>query len=215
MVYSFNTATLNRWIEGVTMLLPNSSTTSTVRASSRIVSFALEGEPMLRSGDNAPLFSLPDADMENFDMASVRGNRHVVLFFYPRDNTPSCTLQAADFSDHEDVFNRLDCIVVGVSPDDSLTHAEFRDEHGLSIRLLADTEAEACKLFGVWREKVVDGVKRMGVLRSTFIIDKTGQIRHALYDVAPRGHVAEVLALVRELEPEKANANRKKHRRNA
>ena len=170
---------------------------------------------MLRSGDTAPLFSLPDGDMEPFDMATVRGNRHVVLFFYPRDNTPSCTLQAADFSDHEDAFNRLDCIVLGASPDDCLTHADFQDEHGLSIRLLADTEVEVCKLYGVWREKEVDGVKRKGVLRSTFIIDKSGVIRHALYDVAPRGHVAEVLALVKQLEPEKANANSKKQRRNA
>ena len=124
-------------------------------------------------------------------------------------------LQAADFSDHEDAFNRLDCIVLGASPDDCLTHADFQDEHGLSIRLLADTEVEVCKLYGVWREKEVDGVKRKGVLRSTFIIDKSGVIRHALYDVAPRGHVAEVLALVKQLEPEKANANSKKQRRNA
>ena len=170
---------------------------------------------MLRSADTAPLFSLPDGDMETFDMAQVRGNRHVVLYFYPRDNAPTCTRQAEDFSDHEDAFNRLDCIVIGISPDDCLTHAEFAAEHGLSIRLLADTDAEVCRLYGVWREKEVDGIKRKGVLRSTFIIDKDGIIRHALYDVTPKGHVAEVLALVRELEPEKANGNRKKHRRNA
>ncbi len=197
------------------MLLPKDSAGSTVRAASQLVSFALEGEPMLRSGDTAPLFTLPDGDMEDFDMQTVRGNRHVVLFFYPRDNAPTCTRQAEEFSDHEYEFNKLDCIVLGISPDDCMTHAEFAAEHGLSIRLLADIEAEVCSLYGVWREKEVDGVKRKGVLRSTFIIDKDGQIRHALYDVTPKGHVAEVLALVREMEPEKANANRKKHRRNA
>ena len=197
------------------MLLPNSSATSTVRAIRKLVSFALEGEPMLRRGDTAPLFSLPDADMETFDMEALRGSRHVVLFFYPRDNAPRCTAQAADFSDREDEFNRLDCVVIGISPDDCLTHADFRDEHGLSIRLLADTEAEVCKLYGVWREKDVDGVKRMGVLRSTFVIDKTGEIRHAIYDVTARGHVAEVLALVRELDSEKTHGNSKKHRRHA
>lgn len=196
------------------MLLPNESAGSTVRAATQIVSFALEGEPMLRSGDTAPQFSLPDGDMEMFDMATVSGNRHVVLFFYPRDNTPSCTRQCADFSDHEDAFSRLDSVVIGISPDDCLTHADFQAEHGLSVRLLSDTEAEVCNLYGVWREKEIDGVKRKGVLRSTFIIDKDGIIRHALYDVAPKGHVAEVLALVRELEPEKAHGNRKKHRRN-
>lgn len=197
------------------MLLPNDPLASKVRATRKLVSFVLEGEPMLRRGDTAPPFSLPDADMEMFDMEAVRGNRHVVLFFYPRDHAPRCTAQAAEFSDREEAFNELDCIVIGVSPDDCLTHAEFRDEHGLSVRLLADTDAEACKLYGVWREKDVDGVKRMGVLRSTFVIDKTGEIRHAIYDVTPRGHVAEVLALVRDLDSDKANGNRKKHRRHA
>lgn len=154
---------------------------------------------MLQSGDIAPVFSLPDADMEIFDLASVLGKQHVVLYFYPRDKTPGCTLQAADFSDHEDDFARHDCIVVGVSPDDCLTHAEFRDQEGLSVRLLSDSDTDVCKLYQVWHEKEVDGVKKMGVRRSTFVIDKNGVIRHALYDVAPRGHVAAVFELVKEL----------------
>jgi len=154
---------------------------------------------MLQSGDIAPVFSLPDADMEIFDLASALGKHHVVLYFYPRDKTPGCTLQAADFSDHEDDFARHDCVVVGVSPDDCLTHAEFRDQEGLSVRLLSDSDTDVCKLYQVWHEKEVDGVKRMGVRRSTFVIDKDGVIRHALYDVAPRGHVAAVFELVKEL----------------
>lgn len=167
---------------------------------------------MLQSGDLAPVFSLPDADMEDFDLAGERDRHHVVLYFYPRDNTPGCTLQAADFSDHEGEFARHDCIVVGVSPDDCLTHAEFRDQHGLSIRLLSDTDTEACRLYHVWQQKEVDGVKKMGVARTTFIIDKQGVIRHVLRDVTPRGHAAAVYKLVKELESDNANGNRQEQR---
>lgn len=160
---------------------------------------------MLQSGDLAPSFSLPDADMEIFDLAAARGKQHVVLYFYPRDNTPGCTLQAADFSDHEDEFARHGCMVVGVSPDDCLTHAEFRDNQGLSVRLLSDADTEVCRLYGVWQQKEVDGVKKMCVRRSTFIIDKQGKIRHALYDVTPRGHAAAVFELVKKLESHNAS----------
>ncbi|KAI5913941.1 peroxiredoxin [Thauera sp. 2A1] len=160
---------------------------------------------MLQSGDLAPSFSLPDADMEIFDLACTRGKQHVVLYFYPRDNTPGCTLQAADFSDHEDEFARHGCIVVGVSPDDCLTHAEFRDHQGLSVRLLSDADTEVCRLYGVWQQKEVDGVKKMCVRRSTFVIDKQGKIRHALYDVTPRGHAAAVFELVKKLESHNAS----------
>lgn len=164
---------------------------------------------MLQSGDRAPLFSLPDADMEMFDLASALESGHLVLYFYPRDNTPGCTRQAADFSDHEDEFARYHCAIAGISPDDCLTHAEFRDLHGLSIRLLSDEDGEVSRLYDVWQPKEVDGVRKMGVLRSTFVIDRSGVVRHALYDVNPRGHAAEVLELVRHLEARKAhNANR-------
>jgi thioredoxin-dependent peroxiredoxin len=169
---------------------------------------------MLQSGDVAPLFSLPDADMETFDLASLRGKQHVVLYFYPRDNTPGCTLQAADFSDREGDFAAHDCTVIGVSPDDCLTHAEFRDEHGLSIRLLSDQDTEVCQLYDVWRARDVDGLRRMGVLRSTFIIDKEGVVRHALYNVSPRGHAAAVFDLVKQLNTRNANGNHQEHRRN-
>ena len=160
---------------------------------------------MLQSGDLAPSFSLPDADMEIFDLACTRGKQHVVLYFYPRDNTPGCTLQAADFSDHEDEFARHGCIVVGVSPDDCLTHAEVRDHQGLSVRLLSDADTEVCRLYGVWQQKEVDGVKKMCVRRSTFVIDKQVKIRHALYDVTPRGHAAAVFELVKKLESHNAS----------
>lgn len=166
---------------------------------------------MLRAGEPAPVFSLPDADMETFELASLRG-KHVVLYFYPKDDTPGCTIEAIDFSDHEDEFARYKAVVVGVSKDDCISHAEFRDKHGLSLRLLSDTEGEVCHMYGVWQQKESDGIKRMGIQRSTFIIDDQGIVRHALYGVSPRGHAHEVLALIKELNAESQHADRQEQR---
>jgi thioredoxin-dependent peroxiredoxin len=154
---------------------------------------------MLPVGQPAPNFSLPDADMETVSLAQFKGRHNVVLYFYPRDGTPGCTLQAIDFSDHESDFLRHDTVVLGVSPDDCLRHAEFRDQNGLSVTLLADPDVEVCGKYGVVEEKDHDGVKRRCIQRATYIIDKRGKVRHALLNVNPKGHAAEVLALVRGL----------------
>ncbi len=164
-------------------------------------------------GQPAPLFSLPDADMEMFDLASVLGSHHVVLYFYPRDNTPGCTRQAIDFSDHDADFAQEKCVVVGVSPDDCLTHADFRDQHGLSVELLSDEDGDACRLYGVWQTGQVNGVTKRSVRRSTFIISSDGVLRHVMHDVNPRGHAAEVFQLVKQLNSRNVNANRQKHGR--
>ena len=153
----------------------------------------------LRAGQAAPPFSLPDADMETVDLQQFRGKKHVVLYFYPKDGTPGCTLEANDFSDHEDEFSRHNCVVIGVSPDDCLSHAGFRDQNGVSILLLADTETEVCKKYGVVHEKEANGARKSCITRSTFIIDKQGTVRHVFYGVNPRGHAAQVLTLVRSL----------------
>jgi peroxiredoxin Q/BCP len=155
---------------------------------------------MLQAGQPAPQFSLPDADMDVFDLASLRGKQHAVLFFYPKDGTPYCTLEAIDFSDHESEFNRLDCAVIGVSRDDCLAHADFRDKHGLSIRLLSDEDSEVCRKFGVMHFREHDGHKKLCLIRSTFIIDKQGMLRHAFYDITPKGHAAEIFQLVKQLD---------------
>lgn len=154
---------------------------------------------MLRAGQAAPQLILPDADMEEFDLASLHGKQHAVLFFYPKDGTPYCTMEAIDFSDHESDFNRLGCAVIGISRDDCLAHADFRDKHGLSVRLLSDVEGEICRHYNVMHFREHDGHKRLDLIRSTFIIDKQGIIRHALYDVTPKGHAAEVFQLVKQL----------------
>ncbi len=153
----------------------------------------------LHTGQPAPPFVLPDADMELFDLASLHGKQHVVLFFYPKDGTPYCTLEAIDFSDHENDFNRLGCQVIGVSRDDCLAHADFRDKHGLSIRLLSDEDGEVCRKYGVMHYREHDGHKRLCLIRSTFVIDRQGIVRHALHDISPKGHAAEVFKLVKQI----------------
>ena len=153
---------------------------------------------MLKAGDRAPDFSNPDADMETVELAQFRG-KILVLYFYVRDDTPGCTTQAIEFTDLEKSFARLGAEVVGVSRDDCLRHSEFRDKHGISIRLLADKEETTCQAYGVLQDRQVDGTTRKGVVRSTFIIDKQGIIRHALYGVSSRGHAEEVLQRVKEL----------------
>jgi peroxiredoxin Q/BCP len=133
------------------------------------------------------------------DLASYRGKKNVVLYFYPKDGTPACTIQAIGFSDREDEFRKLDTVVFGVSRDDVLSHQAFRDEHGLTVNLLADTEAEVCRLYDVIQEKIVDGHRRPSLLRSTFVIDKKGVVRHILQDVSPKAHVDLVLKVCRTL----------------
>lgn len=154
---------------------------------------------ILKTGDKAPLFSLPDADMVTVDLAGFRGKR-VVVFFYPKDGTPCCTREVTDFSDHDGDFNRHDCVLLGISRDDCLKHAEFRDKEGIGIELLSDAEGEACELYGVWQPREVDGQKKFGIVRSTFIIDRSGIVRHALYNVNYKGHAQEVLRLVKEMD---------------
>ncbi len=155
---------------------------------------------MLKVGDAAPDFELPDAEMESVSLASFRGRHHVVLYFYPRDDTPSCTLEAIDFSERDDDFRRHGAVIVGVSMDDCLSHGSFRDKHGLSVNLLSDSEGEVCERYGVLHDKEVDGRRRRCILRSTFIIDKKGRLAHVLYGVNAKGHAAEVLNLVKELQ---------------
>lgn len=153
---------------------------------------------MLKPGDKAPDLSLPDADMNFVELKSYKGKQNVVLYFYVRDDTPGCTAEGIEFSELESDFAKLNTVVLGVSRDDCISHGVFRDKHGITVQLLADKEGEACEAYGVWQEKEKDGVKRMGIVRSTFIIDKKGVIRHALYGVQSKGHAVEILELIKE-----------------
>jgi len=144
--------------------------------------------------------------MEMMDLSSYRGKKNVVLYFYPRDGTPGCTIQAIGLSDRENEFKKLDTIVFGVSRDDVLSHQAFRDKHGLTVNLLADTEEEVCRLYDGIQEKIVDWHPKFGLARSTFGIDKKGVVRHILLDVNPKAHVEEVLKVCKTLNS-KAHAN--------
>ena len=153
----------------------------------------------LTAGMEAPHFELPDADMETFVLTSLQGRKNVVLYFYPKDNTPGCTMEANEFSELEEEFAKLDTVVIGISRDDCLSHASFRDKHGLSVLLLSDPEARVCKRYGVMYEKEVDGHKKLAVQRSTFLIDKQGKLRNVMYGVHAHGHAQEIFNLIRDM----------------
>lgn len=153
---------------------------------------------MLQPGSPAPDFTLPDADMEMLRLSKLRGKK-VVLYFYPKDDTPGCTVEAIEFSDLEDEFIKHNTLVLGVSKDDCISHADFRDKHGLTVNLLADIEGKVCEKYGVWQEKEKNGIRQMGIIRSTFVIDTEGMLRHVHYGVVAKGHAAEVLNVVKEL----------------
>ncbi len=153
---------------------------------------------MLQLNATAPDFSLPDADMELFKLSKLRGNT-VVLYFYPKDDTPGCTMEAIEFSNLEDEFVKYNTLILGVSKDDCISHADFRDKHGLTVNLLADVDGRVCEKYGVWQEKEKDGLRKMGIVRSTFVIDAAGVLRHIQYGVVAKGHAAEVLNLVKNL----------------
>ncbi|MDP2694849.1 MAG: peroxiredoxin [Gallionella sp.] len=153
----------------------------------------------LTAGMEAPHFELPDADMETFVLTSQQGKKNVVLYFYPKDNTPGCTMEANEFSEFDDDLAKLDTIVIGISRDDCLSHASFRDKYGLSVLLLSDPDARVCKRYGVMVEKEVDGHKKHAIQRSTFIIDKRGTLRHVMYGVHAHGHAQEIFNLIKEL----------------
>jgi peroxiredoxin Q/BCP len=152
----------------------------------------------LQAGTETPQFELADADMHMFSLNAQRG-KNIVLYFYPKDDTPGCTMEANEFSDHEREFDKLDTLVVGISRDDCISHASFRDKYGLSVQLLSDIDGLICKKYGVLQEKEVDGHKKLAVQRSTFIIDKQGMLRHALYGVHAHGHAQEIIKLLKEM----------------
>jgi thioredoxin-dependent peroxiredoxin len=157
------------------------------------------GSSTVQPGQPAPGFDLPDADMKLVRLVSFRNRRNVVLYFYPKDDTPGCTMEAIDFSELEEDFGALKAVILGVSMDDCLSHGAFRDKHGLSVQLLADVEGDICRRYGVVHDKIVDGRKKACIVRSTFIIDRKGVVQHALYGVNPRGHAEEVLGLLKSI----------------
>ncbi len=153
---------------------------------------------MLREGDKAPDIALPDSEMVMRDLGEFAGTV-VVLYFYPKDDTPGCTIQATDFTDMLEDFEAAGALVIGVSMDDCFSHQAFRDKYGLKVTLLADVEGEVCRAYGVLQEREKDGVRKEVIVRSTFVIDREGVLRHVQYGVAPKDHAGQMLELVRGL----------------
>jgi peroxiredoxin Q/BCP len=149
-------------------------------------------------GRKAPKLSLPSTAGERFALADAKGS-HLVVYFYPRDNTTGCTREAQDFRELHGAFRKANAIVVGISPDSLESHHKFRTKFKLPFALLSDADKAACELFDVIREKSMYGRKFMGVERSTFLIDAEGQLRREWRKVKVDGHAAEVLEAVKSL----------------
>ena len=148
---------------------------------------------MLREGDPAPDFTLTSDRGEAVTLSSLRG-KPVVLYFYPKDDTPGCTTQACGIRDAYGEFERAGAIVLGVSPDDESSHVEFRNKYELPFTLLADEDHAVAEQYGVWGEKKYMGKSYMGINRSTFVIDADGNVKKAMRDVKPATHADDVLA---------------------
>lgn len=148
----------------------------------------------------APAFSLPNQDNETVSLSDFRGVKNVVLYFYPKDDTPGCTIEANQFTALAGQFAALDTVILGVSKDNCDSHQAFIAKYQFRIDLLADTGGELCEAYGVWQEKERDGVKKMGIVRSTFIINKQGELVEAMFGVSPEGHAETVLEHIRRLQ---------------
>jgi peroxiredoxin Q/BCP len=147
---------------------------------------------MVEEGKPAPEFELRNDEGEPVSLASLRG-RPVVLYFYPKDDTPGCTTQARGLRDAYGQFRERGAVVLGVSPDDEASHQRFRRKYELPFTLLADTGHEVAEQYGVWVERNRNGKRSMGIKRSTFVIDAEGTVVRALYGVKPEGHAELVL----------------------
>ena len=150
---------------------------------------------MLNIGDKAPNFTLTDKDGREVSLSDFYGKR-IVLYFYPRDNTPGCTRQACAFAGLYGEFERRGVQVIGISRDSVASHQKFAEKYGLPFVLLSDPELEAIKAYGVWQEKKLYGKVSFGVVRTTFIIDEQGNIAHVMPKVKPDTNASEILALL-------------------
>ena len=149
-------------------------------------------------GERAPAFSLPADDGSTIGLGSFPGKK-IVLYFYPKDDTPGCTIEAIAFSAKKAAFEAAGAVVLGVSRDSVASHCKFRDKHGLSIQLLSDESTKMLEAYGVWGEKKLYGRTYMGIDRTTFLIDGKGVVRHVWPKVKVDGHADEVLAAVKAL----------------
>ena len=147
---------------------------------------------MISEGSPAPDFELTSDAGEQVKLSDFRG-RPVVLYFYPKDDTPGCTTEACEFRDAYDVYRDRGAEILGVSPDDEASHAKFKSKYELPFTLLADPEHKVAETYGVWGERQFAGKKYMGINRSTFVIDADGNVARAMLGIKPAGHAQDVL----------------------
>jgi thioredoxin-dependent peroxiredoxin len=152
---------------------------------------------MVEEGKPAPEFELHSDAGESVKLSDLRG-KPVVLYFYPKDDTPGCTTQACGIRDAYGEFERAGAVVLGVSPDNEKSHVKFRDKYELPFTLLADPDHEVAERYGAWGEKTYMGRTYMGVRRSTFVIGADGNVKRVLHDVKPATHADDVLAILAE-----------------
>ena len=158
---------------------------------------------MMEVGKPAPAFTLRNQDGESVRLADLAG-RWVVLYFYPKDDTPGCTTQACEFTADVAEFEKLDAVILGCSPDDAESHRKFIAKHGLKVQLLSDPTHATMETYGAWGEKTLYGRKSVGVVRSTALIDPAGNVAHHWKKVRAAGHAAHVaarLAALRDKSP--------------
>lgn len=148
---------------------------------------------MIPEGVEAPDFELPDSNGKKVKLSDFAG-RTVVLYFYPKDETPGCTTEACGFRDMAAEFGKRDAVILGISPDSPESHAAFAANHKLPFTLLADEGAKVAQQYGVWGERNFAGKKFMGIARTTFVIAPDGEVEKVFRDVRPEGHNSEVLA---------------------
>jgi peroxiredoxin Q/BCP len=151
--------------------------------------------PELKEGDPAPAISLDTDSGQPFTLSSLKG-KNVVLYFYPKADTPGCTKEACEFRDTTKKFTKANTVIVGVSPDASKSQAKFKEKFDLPFLLLADVDHKTSEDYGVWKEKSMYGKKYMGVERTTFVIDPKGKIKKIFPKVKVDGHAEEVLAAI-------------------
>ena len=155
-----------------------------------------ETNKLLEAGTKAPGFTLPDGEGNTVTLSDFSGKK-VVLYFYPKDNTPGCTRQSCAFAGAFEEFKNIGVAVIGISKDSVASHKKFAEKHGLPFILLSDPELTAIQAYGVWQEKKLYGKVGMGVVRSTFVIDENGVIEKIMPKVKPDTNAAEVLAYLR------------------
>ena len=154
---------------------------------------------MLSANQTAPAFSTPDQNNTVVSLSDFAGKQNVVLYFYPKDDTSGCTIEANEFTALAEEFAACETVILGVSKDDCESHKAFIRKFDLNVALLADTSGELCQAYGVWQEKEKDGVRKMGIVRSTFVINKAGKLIVAQYHVSPHGHAQAMLDVVKAL----------------